>query len=131
MSRFKWIFIISLFFVSSIIFEPEFLCPVYAQLILSIVYDADAGGGNATIPLNVYHPVNIVTNQSANIKWQNPTMGIQYPHTVTFIRADSNLTIPKINSSVSNYSSLIHFSSQNTQSDNAARVDVTLKFSPL
>jgi hypothetical protein len=96
MSRFKWVFIISLFFVSSIIFEPKFLGPVYAQLILSIVYDADAGGGNATIPLNVYHPANIITNQSANIKWQNPTLGIQYPHTVTFIRADSNLTIPKL-----------------------------------
>ena len=89
MSQSIWVFIISFFLISSIIGQPEFLRPVYAQLILSIVYDADAGGGNATVPLNVYHPTNIIT-KSANIKWQNPTVGIQYPHTVTFIHADNN-----------------------------------------
>src|SRR6476659_10510191 len=108
MSRSICEFMISFIFIFSIIGQPEFQSPANAQLILSIVYDADAGGGNATIPLNVYRPDEITTNQSANIKWQNPTLGIQYPHTINFIRADSNLTIPKINFNLSNYSILIN-----------------------
>ncbi len=91
------------------------------------MYNADAGGGNATIPLNVYHPDEIMTNQSANIKWQNPTLGIQYPHTVTFIRADTNLTIPKISFNLSNYSSLIDSKYQN---DKATAVDVNAEILP-
>ena len=108
---------ISFIFIFSILGLPEFQSPANAQFILSIVYNADAGGGNATIPLNVYHPDEITTNQSANIKWQNPTLGIQYPHTVTFIRADTNLTIPKISFNLSNYSSLIDSKFQNAQND--------------
>ena len=96
MSRSIWEFIISFIFIFFILGLPEFQSPANAQFILSIVYNADAGGGNATIPLNVYRPDEIITNQSANIKWQNPTLGIQYPHTVTFIRTDTNLTIPNI-----------------------------------
>jgi len=86
---------------------------VYAQFILSIVYDADAGGGNATIPLNIFQPADITINESANIKWQNPTLGISYPHTVAFVRADSNISLPRINLlNVSNYSNLINSTSQ-------------------
>ncbi|MEP6576357.1 MAG: hypothetical protein ABJB85_08015 [Nitrososphaerota archaeon] len=110
--------------------QPEFQIPAYAQLILSIVYRADAGGGNATIPLNFFHPKNITIDQSTNIKWQNPTLGIQYPHTVTFIRADSNLTIPKINFNLSNYSSLIDSKYQNAQNDKAAAVNVNPEILP-
>ena len=117
-------------FIFSILGQPEFQSPADAQFILSIVYNADAGGGNATIPLNVYHPANIITNQSANIKWQNPTLGIQYPHTVTFIRADTNLTIPKISFNLSNYSSLIDSKFQNAQNDRAAAVDVNAEILP-
>ncbi|MDQ5869025.1 MAG: hypothetical protein M3530_04765 [Thermoproteota archaeon] len=112
------------------IIQPEFQSPAYAQFILSIVYNADAGGGNATTPLNIFHPKNITINQSANIKWQNPTLGIPYPHTVTFIRADSNLSIPKINFNLSNYSSLIDSNSQNAQNDKAAEVDVKSEILP-
>ena len=122
---------ISFIFIFSILGQPEFQSPANAQFILSIVYNADAGGGNATIPLNVYHPDEITTNQSANIKWQNPTLGIQYPHTVTFIRADSNLTIPNISCNLSNYSGLITSKSQNAQNDKAATVDVNAEFSLL
>ncbi len=108
--------IISLILIFSIISLAEFQSPVYAQDILSIVYDADAGGGNATTPLNIFRPVNITINQSANIKWQNPTLGIPYPHTVTFVRAGSNISLPKINLlNMSNYSNLINLTSrQNT-----------------
>ncbi len=111
------------------IIQPEFQIPAYAQLILSIVDKADVGGGNATTPLNVFHPKNITIDQSANIKWQNPTLGIEYPHTVTFIRADDNLTIPKISFNLSNYSSLIYSNSQ-AQNDKAAAVDVKAEIFP-
>jgi len=121
---------ISFIFIFSILGQPEFQSPANAQFILSIVYNADAGGGNATIPLNVYHPDEITTNQSANIKWQNPTLGIQYPHTVTFIRADNNLTIPKISFNLSNHSSLIDSKFQNAQNDKAAAVDVNAEILP-
>jgi hypothetical protein len=123
-------FLISLFFIFSILGLSELQSPANAQLILSIVYDADAGGGNATIPLNVYHPDEITTNQSANIKWQNPTLGIQYPHTVTFIRADSNLTVPKINFNLSNYSRLIDSKYQNVKIDKDAKVDINAEILP-
>ena len=130
MSLFEWGFIISLICVFYAISQPEFQNSAYAQLIISIVYDAEVGGGNATTPLNIFHPDKIITNQSANIKWQNPTLGIQYPHTVTFIRADSNLTIPKINFNLSNYTSLIESKYQNAQNDKAAAVDVTAEILP-
>ena len=71
-----------------------------------------------------------MTNQSANIKWQNPTLGVQYPHTVTFIRADSNLTIPKISFNLSNYSSLIDYKHQNAQNDLVAAVDLNTEILP-
>ena len=121
---------ISFIFIFSILGQPEFQSPANAQFILSIVYNADAGGGNATTPLNVYHPDEIMTNQSANIKWQNPTLGVQYPHTVTFIRADSNLTIPKISFNLSNYSSLIDYKHQNAQNDQVAAVDLNTEILP-
>ena len=121
---------ISFIFIFSLLGQPEFQSPANAQLILSIVDNADAGGGHATIPLNVYHPDEITTNQSANIKWQNPTLGIQYPHTVTFIRADTNLTIPKISFNLSNYSSLIDSKFQNAQNDKLAAVDVSAEILP-
>ena len=130
MSRSIYEFMISFIFIFSILGQPEFQSPANAQFILSIVYNADAGGGNATTPLNVYHPDEIMTNQSANIKWQNPTLGIQYPHTVTFIRADSNLTIPNISFNLSNYSSLIVSKYQNAQNDKAAVVDVNTEILP-
>ena len=122
-----WIFIISFSFIFSIIGQVGFPSPAYAQLILSIVYNADAGGGNATSPLNMFHPANITTNQNANVKWQNPTLGIQYPHTVSFIRADSNLTIPKVSFNSSNYSSLV---SKYQNAQNAARVGVNAEILP-
>ena len=43
-------------FIFSILEQPDFQSPANAQFILSIVYNTDAGGSNATIPLNVYHP---------------------------------------------------------------------------
>jgi hypothetical protein len=125
-----WGFTILFIYVFSAISQPEFQNPAYAQLIISIVYNADAGGGNATTPLNIFHPDKIITNKNANIKWQNPTLGIQYPHTVTFIRADSNLTIPNISFNLSNYSSLIESKSQNAQNDKAAAVDVNAEILP-
>ena len=54
-------------------------------------------------------------NQSANIKWKNPTLGIVYPHTVTFIHPNSSLTIPKVNFNLSNYSSILKSLSESTQ----------------
>ena len=130
LSFFGWGFTILFIYVFSAISQPEYQTPAYAQLIISIVYNADAGGGNATTPLNIFHPDNITTNESANIKWQNPTLGIQYPHTVTFIRADSNLTIPKISFNLSNYSGLIDSKNQNAQNDKAAAVDVNAEILP-
>jgi plastocyanin len=130
LSLFRWGFTILFIYVFSAISQSEFQNPAYAQLIISIVYNADAGGGNATTPLNIFHPKNITINESANIKWQNPTLGIQYPHTVTFIRADSNLTIPNISFNLSNYSSLIEAKSQNAQNDKAAAVDVNAEILP-
>ena len=65
---------ISLFSFFLYLEQPEFQSPANAIFILSIVYNAVAGGGNATLPLNVYHPNKIMTNKSANIKWQNPTL---------------------------------------------------------
>ena len=121
---------ISFIFIFSILGQPEFQSPANAQFILSIVYNADAGGGNATTPLNIYHPNEIMTNQSANIKWQNPTLGIQYPHTVTFIRADSNLTISNNSFNLSNFSSLIDYKYQNAQNDKAAAVDLNTEILP-
>lgn len=129
MSPSIWEFII-IIFIFSILVLPEFQSPANAQFILSIVYNADAGGGNATTPLNVYRPDEIMTNQSANIKWQNPTLGIQYPHTVTFIRADTNLTIPKISFNLSNYSSLIDSKFQNAQNNKASAVGVNAEILP-
>lgn len=102
-----------LIFIFSIIGLAELQSPVYAQFILSIVYDADVGGGNATTPLNIFHPADIMINQTANIKWQNPTLGGSYPHTVTFVRADSNISLPRITLlNVSNYSNLINSTSE-------------------
>ena len=130
MSLFGWGFTILFIYVFSAISQPEYQTPAYAQLIMSIVYNADAGGGNATTPLNIFHPDNITTNESANIKWQNPTLGIQYPHTVTFIRADSNLTIPKISFNLSNYSGLIDSKNQNAINDKDAAVEVNAEILP-
>ena len=130
MSRSIYEFMISFIFIFSILGQPEFQSPANAQFILSIVYNADAGGGNATTPLNIYHPNEIMTNQSANIKWQNPTLGVQYPHTVTFIRADSNLTISNNSFNLSNFSSLIDYKYQNAQNDKAAAVDLNTEILP-
>jgi len=66
---------------------------VYAQLILDITFNAEAGGGNATIPLNIFHPQNITISKNGSVEWTNPTAGISYPHTVTFA-LDNNLTLP-------------------------------------
>lgn len=108
-------FLVAFMFTFCMVLHPIFQDDAYAQNIISIVYNADAGGGNASTPLNIFHPNDIVINQSADIKWQNPTLGIAYPHTVTFIRPGSNLSIPKINFALSNYSNLIDLVAKNTQ----------------
>ena len=121
-------FIISSIFIFSILGLPEFescQCTIHTQY-----SNADAGGGNTTIPLNVYHPDEDHHKSKCQYKMANPTLGIQYPHTVTFIRADTNLTIPKISFNSSNYSSLIDSKFQNAQNDKAAAVDVNAEILP-
>jgi plastocyanin len=66
---------------------------VYAQLILDITYNAEAGEGNATMPLNIFHPQNITISKNGSVEWTNPTAGISSPHTVTFV-LDNNLALP-------------------------------------
>jgi hypothetical protein len=116
-----WVFQLSFILIFLMVDHSDFQPNAYAQNIISIVYNADAGGGNVTNPLNIFHPKDIMINQTADIKWQNPTLGIPYPHTVTFVGPDSNLSIPKINFDLSNYTSLLEVASQNklNDSDNA------------
>jgi plastocyanin len=76
----------------------------YGQLILAITYNAEAGGGNATTPLNIFHPQNITISKNGSVEWTNPTTGISYPHTVTFV-LDNNIALPNakmLNSSSNN-----------------------------
>ncbi len=122
MGRFTWGFLISFISIFFMVHHSAFQSDAYGQNIISIVYNADAGGGNATTPLNIFHPKDIMINQSADIKWQNPTLGISYPHTVTFVRPDSNLSILKVNFDLSNYSGLIASASQNKLNDNPRSV---------
>jgi hypothetical protein len=42
--------------ISIPISQGIFTYNAYGQLILAITYNAEAGGGNATTPLNIFHP---------------------------------------------------------------------------
>ena len=44
----------------------------YGQLILAITYNAEAGGGNATTPLNIFHPQNITISKNGSDRMDQP-----------------------------------------------------------
>lgn len=54
-----WYLIFSLLLVSLILFQQEFVHISYAQLIISIASNVEAGGGNKNDPLNHYRPENL------------------------------------------------------------------------
>ena len=89
--------------IAILTFQGVFSHIAYGQLILDITYNAEAGGGNATMPLNIFHPDNITISKNGSVEWTNPTTGIPYPHTVTFVL--DNVTLPNakmLNSSNNN-----------------------------
>lgn len=69
-------------------------------MVYSNVY---TGGGNTSIPLNQFDPIEkeIVTGES--IKWSNPTAGKPYPHMVVFFgnTSDNQLKLKILNMSKS------------------------------
>jgi hypothetical protein len=55
-----------------------------------IIYsDVFTGGGNTSIPINEFDPVNKEIYTGEIVKWSNPTRGGPYPHIVAFISNQS------------------------------------------
>jgi plastocyanin len=65
----------------------------------------EAGGGNKNAPLNNFKPENVEIQVNETVKWHNPTTGIAYPHTVTFIGGGNVSILPEIPSNISQSSS--------------------------
>ena len=56
-----------------------------------IIYsDVYTGGGNTSMPLNEFDPVNKKIFAGESIKWSNPTAGKPYPHMVVFFGNSSD-----------------------------------------
>ena len=84
-----------------ILFQQDFVQVSYAQLIVSIATNVEAGGGNKNAPLNHFKPENLEIQVNETVKWHNPTTGIVYPHTVTFIRGGNVSVLPGMPSNIS------------------------------
>jgi len=69
------------------------------------------GVGNTSSPINEFDPMNKEIYVGESIKWNNPTAGKPYPHTVTFFSNESNNVI---RSKISNITR--SFNSSNTES---------------
>ncbi len=98
-----WYLMFTLLGVCFALIQQEFVQASYAQLILSIATNVQAGGGNKNAPLNNFKPENVEIQVNETVKWHNPTSGIAYPHTVTFI-GSGNVSI-EIPSNISQSSS--------------------------
>jgi plastocyanin len=97
--------IFSLLIVYFILFQQDFVHVSYAQLIVSIATNVEAGGGNKNAPLNNFKPENVEIQVNETVKWHNPTTGIAYPHTVTFIGGGNVSILPEIPRNISQSSS--------------------------
>lgn len=100
-----WYLILSLLAMSLILFQHVFVQVSYAQLILSIATNVEAGGGSKNDPLNHFKPQNLEIQVNETVKWHNPTTGVAYPHTVTFIDGGNVTLIPEKPSNISQNSS--------------------------
>lgn len=100
-----WFLIFTLLGVSFVLVQLEFVQISYAQLILSIATNVEAGGGNKTEPLNHFKPQNLEIQVNETVKWHNPTKGIAYPHTVTFIGGGNVTLLPEKPPNISQNSS--------------------------
>jgi plastocyanin len=100
-----WNLIFVLLGVSFVLVQLEFGQVSYAQLILSVATNVEAGGGNKDAPLNHFKPQNLEIQVNETVKWHNPTTGIAYPHTVTFIGGGNVTPLPEKPSNISQNSS--------------------------
>lgn len=100
-----WYLIFSLLGVCFILVQQDFVQVSYAQLIISIATNVEAGGGNKNTPLNHFKPQNLEIQVNETVKWHNPTTGIAYPHTVTFIGGGNVSLLPGMPSNISQSSS--------------------------
>jgi plastocyanin len=100
-----WYLMFTLLGVCFALVQQEFVQVSYAQLILSIATNVEVGGGNKNSPLNHFKPENLEIQVNETVKWHNPTTGIAYPHTVTFIGGDNASILPGIPTNISESSS--------------------------
>lgn len=54
-------------------------------------YKVAAGGGNFTVPLDIYTPKNLEIKVGQNVTWYNPSK-VAEPHTVTFVLDPNMIT---------------------------------------
>ncbi|MGI8834677.1 MAG: hypothetical protein ACR2IS_18840, partial [Nitrososphaeraceae archaeon] len=95
----------SLIVVCLIMFQQDFVQVSYGQLIVSVTTNVEAGGGNMSAPLNYFKPENLEIPVNETVRWHNPTTGMAYPHTVTFIRNGTVAVLPGMPSNTSQSSS--------------------------
>jgi plastocyanin len=100
-----WYLMFTLLGVCFTLVQQEFIQASYAQLILSIATNVEAGGGNKYAPLNNFKPEKVEIQVNETVKWHNPTIGIAYPHTVTFVGGGNFSILPGIPTNISQSSS--------------------------
>ena len=88
-----------------ITFQQDFAQVSYGQLIVSVTTNVEAGGGNMTAPLNYFKPENLEIPVNETVRWYNPTTGIAYPHTVTFVGGGNVSVLPSVDTNISESSS--------------------------
>lgn len=73
--------ILSISVISILFFVQNMNLQVFATLGSFMIYsDVYTGGGNTSMPLNIFDPVNKTIYTGESIKWTNPTGGKPYPH---------------------------------------------------
>ena len=83
--------ILSITLISVFLFTQGMNFQVFAPLGSYMIYsDVYTGGGNTSMPLNEFDPVNKTIYAGESIKWTNPTAGKPYPHMVVFFSNSSN-----------------------------------------
>jgi plastocyanin len=77
--------ILNISVISILLFVQNMNLQVFAPLGSFMIYsDIYTGGGNTSMPLNIFDPVNKTIYAGESIKWTNPTAGKPYPHMVVF-----------------------------------------------
>ena len=83
--------ILSITLISVFLFTQGMNFQVFAPLGPYMIYsDVYTGGGNTSMPLNEFDPVNKTIYAGESIKWTNPTAGKPYPHMVVFFSNSSD-----------------------------------------